>query len=49
MTAPTAASSASSWRSPRIIILAACLVAMVGFGVRSIFGLFLEPMKTNRR
>ncbi len=44
MTAPTAASSASSWRSPRIIILAACLIAMVGFGVRSIFGLFLEPM-----
>src|SRR5690554_2434624 len=36
--------SASSWRTPLVVILAGCLIAMVGFGVRSVFGLFLEPM-----
>ena len=40
----TAALPAARWRTPMIIILAACLIAMVGFGVRAIFGLFLEPM-----
>lgn len=34
----------SSWRTPLMVILAGCLIAMIGFGVRSIFGLFLEPM-----
>lgn len=32
------------WRTPLIVILAGCLIAMIGFGIRSIFGLFLEPM-----
>ena len=32
------------WRTPLVVILAGCLIAMVGFGVRSVFGLFLEPM-----
>ena len=27
-----------------IVILAGCIIALVGFGVRSSFGLFLEPM-----
>ena len=27
-----------------VCIVAACLIAMIGFGVRSTFGLFLEPM-----
>ncbi|SME98293.1 Predicted arabinose efflux permease, MFS family [Tistlia consotensis] len=35
---------AAGWRTPLIVILAGCLIAMVGFGVRSVFGLFLEPM-----
>ncbi len=33
-----------SWRSPLVIIIAGCLISMVGFGIRSSFGLFLEPM-----
>ena len=30
------------------MILAACLIAMIGFGVRASFGLFLEPMTGTR-
>lgn len=41
----TAALPASpGWRTPFVVILAGCLIAMIGFGVRSSFGLFLEPM-----
>ncbi len=36
----------TSWRSPNVVIIAACLIAMVGFGTRSSFGLYLEPMTT---
>ena len=36
--------SSNSWRTPLLVIIAGCLIAMVGFGVRSTFGLFLEPM-----
>lgn len=35
---------AGTWRSPSVVIVAACLIAMIGFGSRSTFGLFLEPM-----
>ena len=33
-----------SWRTPAVVITAGCLIAIVGFGTRSIFGFFLEPM-----
>ncbi len=32
------------WRTPLVIILFGCIVALVGNGVRTTFGLFLEPM-----
>ena len=32
------------WRTPTAIIIAGCIIAMVAFGVRSSFGLFLSPM-----
>ncbi len=44
MRTATVPSPVSDWRTPLVIILAGCLIAMVGFGIRSIFGLFLEPM-----
>ncbi|MGI9417661.1 MAG: MFS transporter [Geminicoccaceae bacterium] len=44
MTGPSAGPSASSWRTPLVIIIAGCLISTVGFGLRSVFGLFLEPM-----
>jgi MFS family permease len=44
MTSATASSSAPAWRTPLVVLAAGCLIAMVGFGVRSVFGLFLEPM-----
>ena len=34
--------------SPLVIIAAGCLIAAIGFGVRSSFGLFLEPMTLER-
>lgn len=36
------------WRTPLAVLLVGCLIAMIGFGVRSIFGLFLEPMTAAR-
>ncbi len=32
------------WRTPIIVIVAGCLISVIGFGIRSTFGLFLEPM-----
>ncbi len=40
--------SSASWRTPLVVIIAGCLIAMVGFGIRSSFGLFLEPMTVAR-
>lgn len=39
--------SASGWRTPLLIIVAGCLISTIGFGLRSVFGLFLEPMTTD--
>jgi len=36
------------WRTPTVVIICACLIALVGFGIRSSFGLFLDPMTTAR-
>ena len=36
MTTQASLPSASSWRTPLLVILAGCLIAMTGFGVRSI-------------
>lgn len=33
---------------PIVIIIAGCLIALIGFGIRSSFGLFLEPMTVDR-
>ena len=37
-----------TWRTPLIVIIAGCLIATLGFGVRSTFGLFLEPVTVAR-
>ena len=37
-----------AWRTPALVMAAACAIAVVGFGARSIFGLFLEPMSAAR-
>ncbi len=33
-----------SWRTPLLVIIAGCVISATGFGIRSSFGLFLEPM-----
>ena len=40
--------SRTSWRTPLLVIAAGCLIALLGFGARSAFGLFLEPMTSAR-
>lgn len=32
------------WQTPLVVITAGCLIALLGFGARSAFGLLLEPM-----
>jgi len=34
----------SSWRLPAVVLLGGCLISLIGFGVRSPFGLYLGPM-----
>jgi MFS family permease len=41
---PAAAPATPLWRTPTAIIIAGCLIALIGFGARSSFGLFLDPM-----
>ena len=40
--------SPSAWRTPLLVVAAGCLIALLGFGARSSFGLFLEPMTSAR-
>jgi MFS family permease len=41
-------SAHQGWRTPVVVLIAGCLIATVGFGIRSSFGLFLDPMTTAR-
>ena len=38
----------AGWRTPLIVIVAGCLIALLGFGARSAYGLLLEPMTSTR-
>lgn len=38
----------ASWRTPLLVIAAGCLIALLGFGARSAYGLLLEPMTSAR-
>lgn len=40
--------AASGRLSPTIVLIAGCLIAMVGFGARSTFGLYLDPLIETR-
>ena len=44
MTTTSAAPSAMGWRTPVVIVICGCLMAILGFGPRSVFGFFLQPM-----
>lgn len=34
----------ASWRTPTVIVVCGCLIAMIGFGPRAVLGFFLTPM-----
>src|SRR6201989_791328 len=38
------ASSFSGWRTPLVIIVCGCAIALLGFGARSTLGFFVQPM-----
>ncbi|KAA3620748.1 MAG: MFS transporter [Proteobacteria bacterium] len=38
----------SAWRTPVLVLTAGCIIAAIGFGIRSSFGLFLEPVTVAR-
>ena len=38
------ASSGANWRTPLVIIICGCGIALLSFGPRSIFGFFVQPM-----
>ena len=44
MTTLDAATSRTSWRTPGVIIICGCLMAVLSFGPRSALGFFLTPM-----
>jgi MFS family permease len=41
---PPAAGLNRDWRTPAVIVVCGCLIAMIGFGPRSALGLFLTPL-----
>ena len=52
MTAGSTASTpptSSSWRTPLVIVICGCLIALISFGPRSTFGFFLTPMSQRQR
>src|SRR5258707_13045100 len=44
MTTTSAPPSSMGWRAPAVIVVCGCLMAILGFGPRSVFGFFLQPM-----
>src|SRR3954464_1864579 len=44
MTQIASAARTVGWRTPAVIIVCGCLIALLGFGPRSSFGFFLTPM-----
>jgi MFS family permease len=46
MHAKTLTQTAASWRTPAVVLVCGCLIAMLTFGPRSSFGFFLTPMSS---
>ena len=44
MTQISTAARSMTWRTPAVIIVCGCLIALIGFGPRSAMGFFLTPM-----
>ena len=46
--APAKSGSPAFWQTPGFVILCGCLIALIAFGPRSVMGLFIEPLSTQR-
>jgi predicted MFS family arabinose efflux permease len=42
------AAARPDWRTPAVVVLCGCLIALLSFGVRSTFGLFTDPLSEGR-
>ena len=42
------AGSVAWWRTPVVIIVSGCLIALITYGLRTSFGLFVEPLSEGR-
>jgi MFS family permease len=40
--------SAGGWRTPVVVIVCGCLIALITYGLRTSFGLFVEPLSEGR-
>ncbi len=40
---PSTAANRNGWRTPAVIVVCGCLIAMISFGPRSVLGFFLTP------
>lgn len=45
---PSSVPRASSWRTPGVVIVTGCLIALLTYGMRTSFGLFNEPLSLGR-
>jgi MFS family permease len=41
---PSTMSRCTSWRTPAVIVICGCVIAMISFGPRATLGFFLTPM-----
>ena len=48
MSLTQAPASLQKWQTPLLILFAGSIMAVIGFGTRSVFGLFLPPMTEAR-
>jgi len=44
----TSSAAIPAWRNPVVILLCGCLIALIGFGLRSSLGVFTDPVSAGR-
>ena len=45
---PSRPDASSSWRTPAVVVICGCLIAVLTFGVRATFGLFTAPISATQ-
>lgn len=45
---PPVRAATKGWRTPALVVACGCLIALITYGPRTTFGLFIEPMSLDR-